>query len=74
MTYRPPTGLELRALLRAWGLTGGSAGALIGVNSRTVRRWTGDDMAMPYAALFCLAAKMTGRFISLEGWREELIE
>ena len=45
---------RLRAFLRERGLSGAQAGALIGVDGRTVRKWTGDERAMPYSAWFCL--------------------
>lgn len=48
-TYTPPTSDEIRALLKKRGLTGSAAAKLCGVNPRTVRRWTGGDISMPYA-------------------------
>lgn len=41
---------ELRALLRRGHLTGSAAGAICGVNPRTIRRWIGGDSEIPYSA------------------------
>lgn len=48
--WQPPNTEEIRCVLREAGLTGAKAGALVGVEGRTVRRWTGGDAAIPYAA------------------------
>lgn len=45
---------RLRDFLREHGLSGSKAGALIGVTSRTIRKWTGGEHDMPYSAWFCL--------------------
>lgn len=56
----PPPGswqhdpVRLRDFLRERGLTGAEAGGLIGVDGRTIRRWTGGERAMPYSAWYCL--------------------
>ena len=44
----------LREFLTAHNLSGAQAGALLGVDGRTVRKWTGNERAMPYSAWFCL--------------------
>ncbi len=56
---------RLRAFLRANRLTAASAGELIGVDSRTMRRWTGAHGApgsakMPYSAWYALHHIVTG--------------
>lgn len=58
---------RLRALLAERGLTGSAAGALIGVDARTVRRWLSAHRGasqMPYSAwyaLCCIAhSRITG--------------
>lgn len=45
---------RLRAFMSDCGLTGTQAGALIGVDGRTIRRWTGGEREMPYSAWHCL--------------------
>lgn len=53
--YTPATADDLRELMRQTGLTGSQAARLVGVNSRTIRKWatshglpnSGD---IPYAA------------------------
>lgn len=52
-SWTPPTGDELREVLRLAGFTGGKAAKALGLGSngdRTVRRWIGGDSAIPYAA------------------------
>ena len=71
--YSPPTGTELRVLLRRWSLTGRAAGALVDVDSRTVRRWTGDERAMPFASLYVLAHQCEGLSITPSKWRDALL-
>ena len=48
--YRPPNPDEIREALRRGGLTGSRAGELLGVNGRTIRKWTGGEQTMPYSA------------------------
>ena len=48
--WTPPTAAELRELLRVAELSTSQAGMLVGVDSRKIRKWAGDDRAdMPYA-------------------------
>lgn len=70
--YTPPTGAELRELLTRWSLTGAAAGTLVGVDGRTVRKWTGEERAMPFAALYTLAHRAGRVAISPSGWRDAL--
>lgn len=49
-SYTPPSTAELRALLRRNGWTGKDAALRTGVDPRTVRRWTGGEVSIPYAA------------------------
>jgi hypothetical protein len=72
MAYRPPTGEELRELLKRWCLTGAAAGALVDVDGRTVRRWTGDERPIPFAALYTLAHRAAGVPVVPESWRSDL--
>lgn len=48
--YQPPTAADVRKLLASQRWTGSQAGEIAGVDSRTVRRWTGGDFQIPYAA------------------------
>ena len=48
--YQPPSADELRAVMKAQGWTGAKTAALVGVDSRTVRRWTGNERPVPYSA------------------------
>lgn len=48
--YSPPTPMEIREVLKTAGLTGREAGERLGVNGRTVRKWTGGQCQMPYSA------------------------
>ncbi len=58
-TWERPTGDEVREILRIADLSGSRAAKLVGVaDGRQVRRWTGDDAPIPYAAwaILCDAA------------------
>ncbi len=57
--YLDPSPTELRTLLSRANLTGAKAGYLVGVNGRTIRKWTGGERAIPYAA-WRLLLKETG--------------
>lgn len=48
--FKPPTSDEIREFLQDHRITGSKAGEIVGVDSRTIRRWTGGDRSMPYAA------------------------
>lgn len=48
--YEAPTADDVRAALKALDLTGAQAGTLLGVDSRTIRRWTGGERDIPFAA------------------------
>lgn len=57
---------RLKDFLRSHGLTGSSASALLGADSRTIRRWTGAQGApgssdMPYTAWYTLHHIVTGK-------------
>lgn len=48
--WTPPTAAEFRELLRVADLSGSEAGMLVGVDSRKIRKWAGDEKAdIPYA-------------------------
>ena len=48
--YSRPSPADIKSALSAGGLSGAKAGRLLGVNDRTVRKWTGGEQKMPYAA------------------------
>lgn len=59
MGWEPPTGDEIRQVLKMAGLSGSQAARLTGVREgRTVRRWTGQDSEIPYScwAILCHSA------------------
>jgi hypothetical protein len=52
-TWTPPTGEEIREVLRLAEFTGGKAAKMLGLGTkgdRTVRRWISEDTRIPYAA------------------------
>ena len=48
--WEAPTGEEIKTILKLAELSGSQAGLLVGVNSRTIRKWTGEEREIPYAA------------------------
>lgn len=48
--FRLPSPNEVKAALAVAGLTGEQAANLIGVDLRTIRRWTSGERHMPYPA------------------------
>jgi hypothetical protein len=51
--WTQPTGEEIREVLRLAGFTGSKAAKALGLGAkgdRTIRRWIGEDSAIPYAA------------------------
>lgn len=48
---------RLRQFLTAANLSGSQAAALIGVDGRTIRRWTGGEREMPYSAWYTLLSR-----------------
>ncbi|MBV6831309.1 transcriptional regulator [Xanthomonas euvesicatoria] len=51
--WTQPTGEEIREVLRLAGLSGSKAAKALGLGAkgdRTIRRWIGEDTAIPYAA------------------------
>ena len=48
--YAHPQSADIKSALAAGRLTGAGAGQLLGVNSRTIRKWTGGEQSMPYSA------------------------
>ena len=60
--WEQPSKEEIRMLLKDNDLTGAQAGMLVGVNSRTVRKWTGGERGIPYAAwrLLLISCNLAG--------------
>ena len=57
--WEPPTGDEVRYVLKKAGLTGAAAARLTGIkDSRTVRRWTGGETPILFSpwAILCEVA------------------
>ncbi|MFK7885937.1 MAG: methyltransferase domain-containing protein [Gammaproteobacteria bacterium] len=48
--YAAPTPEDIRGALKALELSGAEAAALLGVDSRTIRKWTGGERAIPFSA------------------------
>ena len=49
--WQHPTGEEIKQVLRLANLSGSKAAKLTGIKeSRTVRRWTGGESEIPFAA------------------------
>lgn len=67
--YRPPTAAEVREVIRVLGLTGSQAGVLLGVTSRAIRKWIGDESDVPYSAWRLLLVEAG---LALEGSLEDL--
>lgn len=54
--WTPPTAAEIHAVINKTGLSGSEVARLVGVSGgRTVRRWTGGEVDIPYAvwAMLC---------------------
>jgi hypothetical protein len=62
--WEQPTPAEVRRILKAASLTGAEAARLLGISDgRTIRRWTGGDAPIPYAAWAILVAQAKMGFI-----------
>jgi len=59
--WTPPSGDDVRSTLRRANLTAEDFARIIGVDGRTVRRWTCDEIVIPYAS-WCLLALEAGSF------------
>lgn len=55
-----PTGDEIKIALAMANCSGVEFARRIGTNDRTVRRWIGDELSIPYAAwcILCLEANL----------------
>ncbi len=56
-TWIPPDSHEIRLALNMAGWSGVEFSKRIATNDRTVRRWLGDEMKIPYAAWCILCAQ-----------------
>jgi hypothetical protein len=73
--YEIPTGEQLRDFLREHSLTGAAAAAIVGVDSRTVRKWTASGeaanrRAIPWSAWILL--RLVVGEISIESYKKDL--
>jgi hypothetical protein len=73
--YEIPTGDQLRDFLREHNLTGAAAAAIVGVDTRTVRKWTASSdavnrRAIPWSA-WILLRLVTGE-LSIESYKVEV--
>lgn len=60
LNWVTPTGDEIKDVLRLAGLSGAAAAGYLGLGKgggRTVRRWTGEETDIPYAAWSLLCDK-----------------
>ena len=58
--WKPPTGDEIRAALSMAGWSGVEFAKTINTNDRTVRRWIGNELPIPYSAwcVLCVEANL----------------
>lgn len=58
--WHAPTGTEIKAVLSMANWTGVEFSKRIHTNDRTVRRWIGDELKIPYAAwcILCYEANL----------------
>jgi len=54
-----PSPDDVRVVLKVGGWTGSQAAEIVKVTSRTVRKWTGGDQNIPFAA-WCLLVERAG--------------
>ena len=77
MSYTPPSPSETRQIISAFSLSGSKVAEQTGMkNSRKVREFQSDkegSQDMPYSILFTLVAKNIGLFVTVDGWRDQLV-
>lgn len=56
--WSPPEGGEIKGMLQRAGWSGVQFSKVLGIDPRTVRRWTGDEKTIPYPAwaILCVQA------------------
>ncbi|MEX2444520.1 MAG: hypothetical protein WD492_13005 [Alkalispirochaeta sp.] len=67
-----PTVEEIQEFLKRHELTGAAAGQLLGVDSQTIRKWTGGERPMP-AASWTLLQILVGELDSDDVWKDAAI-
>ena len=72
MTYHPPTGKEVKALLAALELTHTEAAELLCVHPRSVEKWMYGERPMPFTALYTLVGRAVDIGRSPGDWRRYL--
>ncbi len=65
-SYQPPTPSEIRTAMQLSGMTASQGGKVLGVNSRTIRKWIGGESPIPYSAWRLLLLEL-GEAINVEG-------
>lgn len=73
--YEVPTGEELREFLKKHSLTGAAAAAIVGVDARTIRKWTAsaeaeNRRAIPWSAWVLL--RLLANEITIAEYREQI--
>lgn len=60
LAWEPPTGDEIRMVLAMAGWSGVEFSKKIHTNDRTVRRWIGNELPIPYSAwcVLCVEANL----------------
>lgn len=61
--WQQPRTDEIRAILKYIDISGAQAANLVGVNSRTIRKWTGGEVAIPFSAWAILVEVAIGKKI-----------
>lgn len=58
-----PDANEIRQLIKLINLSGSELGKLVGVSSRTVRKWVAGEVSIPFAAWAIMVEYYTGQKI-----------
>lgn len=57
--WEKPAPNDIRLVLKLAGFTGSNAAKLLKISPRTIRKWTGGDQSIPFAA-WCLLVERAG--------------
>ena len=72
MTYQPPTGEEVKALLAEMEIGPDDAAELLCCSRRAVEHWMYGKRNMPFPMLYTLAGRADCYDLKPETWREQL--
>ncbi|NOH56172.1 helix-turn-helix domain-containing protein [Vibrio coralliilyticus] len=61
--WEQPLPDEIRNLIKVMNYSGADVGRLVGVSSRTVRKWVGGESPIPFSAWAILVEQATGEKI-----------